>query len=48
MIITIERGEESIKNISPSFVFQEGDILLLAGEEDRLNSFQKNIMIEKL
>ncbi len=44
MVIGIDRGEESIINFSPvSFVFQEGDIIWLAGEKDKLNSFESNI-----
>jgi len=44
MIINIERGDVSIINISPSFVFQVGDILLLAGEKEKLNSFEENLL----
>ena len=43
MVIGADRGNESIINISPSFVFEEGDIIWLAGEKDKLNSFEVNI-----
>lgn len=43
MIINIERDDVSIINISPSFVFEEGDTLLLAGEKEKLQSFEKNM-----
>ncbi|MDR2947645.1 MAG: cation:proton antiporter [Prevotella sp.] len=43
MVIGIDRGEESIINFTPSFMFEEGDIIWLAGEKDKLNSFEENI-----
>lgn len=43
MIIGIDRNEESIINITPNIVFEEGDIIWLAGEKDKLNSFEENI-----
>ena len=43
IIVAIDRDEESIVNISPNFTFVEGDTLLLAGEKDKLNSFEKNV-----
>lgn len=45
MIISIERNDETIINFSPNFIFEEGDALLLAGEKDRLNTFEKNMGI---
>ncbi|MBK5720915.1 cation:proton antiporter [Dysgonomonas sp. Marseille-P4677] len=43
MVIGADRGNESIINISPSFMFEEGDIIWLAGEKEKLNSFENNI-----
>lgn len=43
MVIGIDRNEESIINFKPTFVFEEGDIIWLAGEKDKLNSFEENI-----
>lgn len=43
MIIGIDRNDESIINITPNIVFEEGDIIWLAGEKDKLNSFEENI-----
>lgn len=43
MVIGADRGDESIINISPSFMFNEGDVIWLAGEKDKLNSFEENI-----
>lgn len=44
MVIGIDRGEESIINFTPSFMFEEGDVIWLAGEKDKLNSFEENIV----
>ncbi|MDR2955977.1 MAG: cation:proton antiporter [Prevotella sp.] len=43
MVIGIDRGDESIINFTPNFVFDEGDIIWLAGEKDKLSSFEENI-----
>ncbi|MDR0573360.1 MAG: cation:proton antiporter [Tannerella sp.] len=43
LIISIERNNDSIINFSADFTFQEGDSLLLAGEQEKLDSFEKNI-----
>ena len=43
LIIGIERNEESIINFSADFVLNEGDILWLAGEQDKLDTFDQNI-----
>lgn len=43
MIIGIDRGDESIIQFTPSFAFEEGDIIWLAGEREKLNSFEENI-----
>jgi CPA2 family monovalent cation:H+ antiporter-2 len=43
MIISIERNNDSIVNFSADFILQEGDSLLLAGEQEKLDSFDKNI-----
>lgn len=43
MVIGIDRGDTSIINFNPSFMFEEGDIIWLAGEKDKLNSFEDNI-----
>ncbi len=40
MIISIERNEETLSRISSSLTLQEGDVLLLAGEKDKLNAFE--------
>jgi len=44
MIINIERDGSSIVTIPPSLILQEGDILLIAGERDKLNLFEANIL----
>ncbi|NDV69509.1 cation:proton antiporter [Dysgonomonas sp. 25] len=43
MIIGIDRNDESITNFDARFIFQEGDILWLAGEKEMLNAFGDNI-----
>ena len=43
MVIGIDRGDESIIQFTPVFMFQEGDVIWLAGEKDKLNSFEDNI-----
>lgn len=43
MVIGIDRGDESIINFTAGFRFEEGDIIWLAGEKDKLNSFEENI-----
>lgn len=36
LVIGIERGETSIKNPAPSTVFQEGDIVWIVGEHEKV------------
>lgn len=43
MIIGIDRNNESITDISADTVLENGDILWLAGEQDKLDHFEKNI-----
>lgn len=43
MVICIDRGEKTIINIPPGFIFKEGDTLLLAGETEKLNAFEENM-----
>lgn len=43
MVIGIDRNDESIIQFTPNFMFEEGDIIWLAGEKDKLNSFEENI-----
>ncbi|MFT4223650.1 cation:proton antiporter domain-containing protein [Dysgonomonas sp.] len=45
MIIGIDRDNESIINITPDIIFKENDIIWLAGEKDKLNSFEENIKV---
>lgn len=45
MIINIERDDVSIIAIPPDFTFEAGDTLLLAGEKEKLNSFEENLGI---
>ncbi len=45
MIVSIDREDETIVSISPDFIFKEGDILLLAGERERLNDFAVNLSL---
>jgi CPA2 family monovalent cation:H+ antiporter-2 len=45
MIIGIDRNSESIINITPNIVFEEDDVIWLAGEKDKLNSFEENIKV---
>lgn len=45
MIIGIDRNGESIINITPNIVFEEDDVIWLAGEKDKLNSFEENIKV---
>jgi CPA2 family monovalent cation:H+ antiporter-2 len=43
MIISVSRGEEAYVHVSASFIFEEGDTLLLAGEQVRLDNFEQSI-----
>ncbi|MEA4917028.1 cation:proton antiporter [Proteiniphilum sp.] len=43
MIIGIDREGQSETKLIPSFVFEAGDILWLAGEKNKLNHFEDNI-----
>ncbi len=43
MIIAIERNEETLNRISSSLTLQEGDVLLLAGEKDKLDVFESTM-----
>lgn len=43
MVIGLDRQGESITSVPPDMKFEEGDILWLAGERDKLNSFEENI-----
>ena len=43
LLIGIERDDESIIDFPSDFIFQEGDTLLLAGEQEKLDTFDENI-----
>lgn len=43
MVIGIDRDGDSIINFTPGFEFKANDIVWLAGEKDKLNSFEENI-----
>ncbi|MDR1525699.1 MAG: cation:proton antiporter [Tannerella sp.] len=43
LIVEIERNDESIINFSSDFMLLEGDTLLLAGEQEKLDTFDENI-----
>jgi len=43
IIICIDRNEETISDIQSDFVFQQDDVLWLAGEEKQLNRFEMNL-----
>lgn len=43
MIIGIDRNNESITDISANTILQEGDILWLAGEQNKLDHFTENL-----
>lgn len=43
MVIGIDRRGISLTSITPHLKFEEGDILWLAGEKDKLNAFEANI-----
>lgn len=43
MIIGIDREGQSETKLVPSFIFESGDILWLAGEKEKLNQFENNI-----
>lgn len=43
MIIGIDRNSESITDISANTILQEGDILWLAGEQNKLDHFTENL-----
>ncbi|MDL2212769.1 cation:proton antiporter [Bacteroides sp. OttesenSCG-928-J23] len=43
MIISVDRKEITIVNIPIHFTFKEGDTILLAGDEEKLYSFEKNM-----
>jgi len=46
LIIGIERNDESIINFSADFILKDGDILWLAGEQEKLDTFEQNICKE--
>ena len=46
MVICIDRDEESIINFPANFTLEIGDTLLLAGEEEKLNTFKENMDIK--
>jgi len=48
MIINIERKDISLSHIPPSFTFEEGDLLLLAGETQKLDTFEENMGLEQI
>ncbi|MDR1881358.1 MAG: cation:proton antiporter [Prevotella sp.] len=43
MVIGIDKNNESIIQFTPNYMFEEGDIIWLAGEKEKLNSFEENI-----
>lgn len=45
MVIEVERDKESIVDLSSGFKLKEGDTLLLAGESEKLHSFEENMGI---
>lgn len=45
MVIEVERDKESIIDLSSGFKLEEGDTLLLAGESEKLHSFEENMGI---
>ena len=45
LIINIERKSKSIMDFSSDFIFLEGDILWIAGEEEKLNEFEENLSL---
>ncbi|MDR1201389.1 MAG: cation:proton antiporter [Tannerellaceae bacterium] len=45
MIINIERDDHSMITVSPTCILKEGDTLLLAGEWEKLNSFEANLLL---
>ena len=36
MVVGLEEGEENLSAVSPSYVFQKGDIIWVVGEEEDL------------
>ncbi|NDV59782.1 cation:proton antiporter [Bacteroides sp. 519] len=42
MIISVDRNEITLINIPSHFTFKEGDTILLAGEQNKLNIFEEN------
>lgn len=48
MIIGIDKPNQTIISISPDYVFEEGDILLLAGEKEKLDLFEENLVSDDL
>ena len=45
MIICIDRNDQTLTNFSADFTLENGDTLLLAGEEDKLKRFKENMQI---
>lgn len=43
MVISVDRKEITLVNIPIHFTFKEGDTILLAGDQDKLNAFEKNM-----
>ena len=46
LVIGIERGETSIKNPSPTTVFEEGDIVWIVGEHDKVLRLSEGKTVE--
>lgn len=44
LVAAVERGDRVITECDPNFVIKGGDVLLLAGEEKNLDSFEQNLL----
>ena len=45
-VIAVSRHDHNIINPSPSFVFEDGDAVLVIGESDQIKKFESEIMVE--
>lgn len=45
-VIAVSRNEKNIINPPPSFVFENGDAVLVIGETDQLKLFEREIMVD--
>lgn len=45
-VIAVSRKETNIINPPPSFVFEDGDAVVVIGETDQLKKFERDVMVD--